>query len=236
VGGFINSQRRVLRKESRKHTSYSKRSETYTDSDFERIFFHCFLDSLLDSLLDCFLDCLLVPSSYSFILAISLLPSSTYPLLIYSHLSSKMELSSRKASEVDRLSPSPSSAAGQNSSSLAMKVTKKTALIGGTAFTTFATVLIVCLVVLVFSESVSNVDAATYTTPLTLHVLDTSTGIPASGVYVELERNTSTGWVFVGSTTTGSDGRGSTTILPETAEVGFILLFYVLSNVYAADN
>ena len=65
--------------------------------------------------------------------------------------------------------------------------------------------------------------------PVTLHILDTSTGLPACSIYCELERNTSEGWALIGSCTTGNDGR-SNDIVPDSVDeldVGmYRLIFY----------
>lgn len=45
--------------------------------------------------------------------------------------------------------------------------------------------------------------------PITTHVLDTSTGKPAAGVPVRLERQKEGGWEDVGSGVTNEDGRVS---------------------------
>ena len=105
-----------------------------------------------------------------------------------------------------------------SSSSVIPAASKKILVLGGTAFTSFITVLVVCLVLFVFTENVSTASAADISSPVTLHILDTSTGFPASGVYVELEMNSTEGWSLVGSTTTGSDGRSST-IVPDSYDV-----------------
>lgn len=42
---------------------------------------------------------------------------------------------------------------------------------------------------------------------ITTHILDVSTGIPARGVPVTLERQTRTGWKIVGKGATNEDGR-----------------------------
>ncbi|CAM9204425.1 unnamed protein product, partial [Ectocarpus fasciculatus] len=52
---------------------------------------------------------------------------------------------------------------------------------------------------------------------VTLHILDTSTGSPAGGVLCQLEMNTTDGWVLIGSSTTGSDGRAND-IVPDSIE------------------
>lgn len=42
---------------------------------------------------------------------------------------------------------------------------------------------------------------------ITTHILDISTGVPAGGVSVKLERQTSSGWKVIGSGETDDDGR-----------------------------
>jgi 5-hydroxyisourate hydrolase-like protein (transthyretin family) len=108
------------------------------------------------------------------------------------------------------------------SSTTTISAASKKLFLGGTAFTSFMTVLVVCLVFFVFSENVSTASAADITSPVTLHILDTSTGFPASGVYVELEMNSTSGWSLVGSTTTGTDGRSSS-IVPDSYDVSEML-------------
>lgn len=42
---------------------------------------------------------------------------------------------------------------------------------------------------------------------ITTHILDISTGVPASGVAVSLERQTADGWEIIGKGATDDDGR-----------------------------
>jgi 5-hydroxyisourate hydrolase len=54
------------------------------------------------------------------------------------------------------------------------------------------------------------------TSPITTHVLDTSSGQPASGVAVTLDRETSPGeWTREGQGTTDADGRLRTLLAPD---------------------
>ena len=88
-------------------------------------------------------------------------------------------------------------------------------ILGGTAFTTMTTVLVICLVLLVFTESIPGADAVSdKDKPISFHLLDTSRGKNAGNVYVELFKNSSTGWILIGEDTSGSDGRNTIAIYP----------------------
>jgi 5-hydroxyisourate hydrolase len=115
--------------------------------------------------------------------------------------------------ETERLAPA-ASAAGATPSYLPLNLSKKTIGVGSATFTTLATVLTVCLVLLLASDPNNSAYAEEISTPVTLHILDTSSGQPAGGVYCTLEQNTTDGWSLVGSATTGSDGRADT-IVPD---------------------
>lgn len=125
--------------------------------------------------------------------------------------------------ETEKLSPyAPSSgalSAGRGQSFLPMSASKKAIGVGSATFTTFATVLTVCLVLLLAGDSNSSAHAEELFAPVTLHILDTSTGSPAGGVLCQLERNTTEGWVLVGSSTTGTDGRINNIVPDEVSEL-----------------
>jgi hypothetical protein len=97
------------------------------------------------------------------------------------------------------------------------------------ATSAFTIVLVTLLLVSVYSP----VDGLVSTSPVTLHVLDTSTGYPGAGVFVELQMNsTSTssencGWIPIASTTTDSDGRGPD-LFPDTTTVRLNSLLYII--------
>ena len=109
------------------------------------------------------------------------------------------------------------SSAGKTS----LGLTKKQAwVLGGTAFTTMSTVLVVCLVLLVFTDSVPGADAQENKNyPISFHILDTSIGKNAAGIYSELYKNSTDGWVLIGTDTTGEDGRNTIAIYPDTMDV-----------------
>ncbi|HEY0426678.1 MAG TPA: hydroxyisourate hydrolase [Pyrinomonadaceae bacterium] len=50
---------------------------------------------------------------------------------------------------------------------------------------------------------------------ITTHILDVSTGFPARGVPVRLEKQTSTGWEIVGKGATDDDGRLRDLLAPD---------------------
>ena len=56
-----------------------------------------------------------------------------------------------------------------------------------------------------------------YASPVTSHVLDTSLGIPAANVNVELQRLRDSVWVHVHEGRTNADGRVASYLVPEAA-------------------
>jgi 5-hydroxyisourate hydrolase len=59
------------------------------------------------------------------------------------------------------------------------------------------------------------------TSPITTHVLDTARGVPARGVRVWLDRETSPGvWTLAGEGTTDDDGRLRTLLPPGAIDAG----------------
>ena len=54
---------------------------------------------------------------------------------------------------------------------------------------------------------------------LSTHVLDTSRGVPAEGVAIELHRLSDEGRALVASTSTGPDGRTAAPLMTDTSEV-----------------
>lgn len=63
---------------------------------------------------------------------------------------------------------------------------------------------------------------------LSTHVLDTSRGLPAAGVAIDLHRVTAGGRVHVMSTSTGSDGRTAVPLLADASAAGeYELTFHV---------
>ena len=51
---------------------------------------------------------------------------------------------------------------------------------------------------------------------ITTHILDVSSGVPARGVPVILERQTSSGWEIIGKSITDDDGRLRDLLAPDT--------------------
>ena len=103
----------------------------------------------------------------------------------------------------------PSQGSDSSSQVLPFGLTKNTTVVGSATFTYFATLLTIGLVGLLASNPNSVANAEVIQAPVTLHILDTSTGVPAANIYCELERNTTDGWALIGSSTTGSDGRSN---------------------------
>ena len=70
-------------------------------------------------------------------------------------------------------------------------------------WTTGAALLMCVVPALSQAESNANVEK----NPLSVHVLNTQTGMPSSGVEVMLEQKTDSGWKTLATQTTNADGR-----------------------------
>ena len=78
--------------------------------------------------------------------------------------------------------------------------------------------------------------AANHSTPLSVHVLDTSLGVPGGGMAVTLEALMAGGWSQMGRATTATTGRASAGLLPPRGQlkVGTYRLTFNTSEYYAA--
>ncbi len=74
------------------------------------------------------------------------------------------------------------------------------------------------------------------TSPLTTHVLDTSTGRPARGVAVRLERRSGEGFSELARSATNEDGRVPDLLAPGTLEAGGYRLNFAIGAYFAADG
>lgn len=70
--------------------------------------------------------------------------------------------------------------------------------------------------------------------PITTHVLDTSTGKPAQGVEVTLERQDKGAWQAVGKGQTDADGRIKTLMREGALEAGFYRLTFDAEGYFKA--
>ena len=72
--------------------------------------------------------------------------------------------------------------------------------------------------------------------PLTTHVLDTSTGRPARGVEVRLELQVPGGWRELGRAVTDDDGRARGLLEPGGLKVAVYRLRFASGEYFAADG
>ena len=72
--------------------------------------------------------------------------------------------------------------------------------------------------------------------PITTHILDTSTGRPAANVPVGLEIADGAGWREIGAGTTDADGRNRTLMDEGTLEAAVYRITFVTSAYFAAQE